>query len=182
MSPPTVTTLLGDYHAADHEQKHAADLDARRVAHAEVIRIGGEIAQHGVFVFSGDYHDLAQIIPFIDAYWTIYEEIKAADKYPYNADFEGRTPGLVGALPREETPIYMLQGLRSLVEGHERLAEVIDARYLRLTELAAPERFASIVVFDQFYRSQRYDDARLTPNDENRPSFCQRADALTVGE
>jgi hypothetical protein len=65
----------------------------------------------------------------------------------------------------------MLQGLRSLVEGHERLAEVLDARYLRLTELAAPERLASIVVFDQFYRSQRYDDARLTPNDENRPSF-----------
>jgi hypothetical protein len=169
MTPPAVTALLDDYHAARNQQKHGADLDARRAAHAEVIRLGGEIAQHGIFVFNGDYHDLGQIIPFIDDYWTVAEELKAAGKFPYNDRFTGRIPGLAGALPREETPIYLLQGLRGLVEGHELLAEVLEEGYERLTELAVQERFASVVVFDQFYRPQRYQQARVAPDPQHKP-------------
>jgi hypothetical protein len=168
MTPPPVTALLDDYHAAEYQQRRAPDLDARRAAHAEVIRLGSEIAQHGIFVFNGDYHDLAQIIPFIEDYWAIYEELKAAGKRPYNDSFTGRIPGLAGALPREETPIYLLQGLRGLVEGHDLLADVLEEGYVRLTELPVQERFASVVVFDQFYRPQRYEQARVTPDPQHK--------------
>jgi hypothetical protein len=169
MSAKAIMTLLDDYHAARHEQERGADLETRRAAHAEVIRLGSEIARHGIFVFNGDYHDLAQIIPFIDDYWTIYEELKAAGKYPYNDNFNGRIAGLVNALPREETPIYLLQRLRSLVEGHDLLAHVLEEGYVRLTELPAQERFAAIVVFDQFYRPHRYEQARVTPDRQHKP-------------
>jgi len=171
MTPTAVTTLLDDYHAARHEQQHGADLDARRAAHAELIRLGGEIAQHGIFVFNGDYHDLAQIIPFIEDYWTIYEELKAAGKFPYDDRFTGRISGIAGALPREETPICMLQRLRLLVEGHGLLADVLEEGYVRLTELAAQERFAAVVVFDQFYRRWRYEQARVTPDPQHKPCY-----------
>ncbi|HEX5308957.1 MAG TPA: hypothetical protein VFW38_07745 [Solirubrobacteraceae bacterium] len=122
------------------------------------------------WVFNGDYYDLAQVIPFIEPYWTIYEQLKAAGKYPYNADFEGRIPGLEDALPREETPIYLLQGLRHLVEGHERLAQVLADGYRRLTVLATRERFSSVVVFDRFYAVQRFEDARVIPDEQHHPS------------
>jgi hypothetical protein len=169
MTPAAVTALLDDYHAAEFQRRRGADLDARRAAQADVIRLGSEIAKHGIFVFNGDYHDLGQIIPFIDGYWTVYEELKAAGKYPYNDSFTGRIPGLAGALPKEETPIYLLQGLRSLVEGHDLLATVLEEGYVRLTELAKQERFASVVVFDQFYRPQRYEQARVSPDPRHKP-------------
>jgi hypothetical protein len=169
MSPTAVATMLDDYHTARHAQQHGADLDARRAAHAEVIRLGGEISQHGIFVFNGDYDDLAQIIPFIEDYWTIYEELIAAGKRPYNDSFNGRIPGLANALPREETPIYLLQGLRSLVEGHDLLADVLEEGYVRLTKLDEQERFTAVVVFDQFYRPQRYEQARVTPDAQHKP-------------
>jgi hypothetical protein len=121
------------------------------------------------WTFNGDYRDLAQVIPFMEDYWTIYEQFKTEGKYPYNKRFEGRIPGLEGARPREETPIYLLQGLRRLLEGHERLANVLGAGYHRLTELRQRERFASVVVFDQFYDTQQYEDARVIPNEHARP-------------
>lgn len=167
---PAREQLLREYRAAAHERDHGHDHAARRAAGAQAREIGAQLSQLGVWVFNGDYHDLAQIIPFIEPYWMIYEQIKAAGKYPYNADFEGRIPGLEDALPREETPIYLLQGLRGLVEGHERLAQVLDDGYRRLTELATRERFSSVVVFDRFYAVQRFEDARVIPDEQRRPS------------
>ncbi len=162
--------LLHKYHAACHERDRGADFDTRCMARTEVGWLSTQLRELGVWVFNGDYHDLAQIIPFIEPYWTIYEQIKAAGKYPYNADFEGRIPGLEDALPREETPIYLLQGLRGLVEGHEQLAQILVDGYRRLTELATRERFSSVVVFDRFYAVQRFEDARVIPDREHRPS------------
>jgi hypothetical protein len=162
--------LLREYRAAAHNRDHGQDLAGRRAAGAQAREIGAQLSQLGVWVFTGDYHDLAQIIPFIEPYWTIYERLKAAGKYPYNADFESRIPGLEDALPREETPIYLLQGLRSLVEGHERLAQVLDDGYRHLTELATRERFWSVVVFDRFYAVHRYEDARVIPDEQHHPS------------
>lgn len=184
-SSATREELLRKYRAAARERDQGADRDRRRAAGAEVRRLGVELSQLGVWVFNGDYHDLAQIIPFIEPYWTIYEQIRAAAKYPYNADFEGRIPGLEDALPREETPIYLLQQLRTLVEGHERLAKILDAGYRRLTELTTRERFASVVVFDQSYAAKEYDAARVIPDDEHRPSGVlpkgKRTRGLRVG-
>lgn len=184
-SPTTREELLRDYHAAAHERDHGQDHAQRRAAGAQARRIGGELSQLGVWVFNGDYDDLAQIIPFIEPYWTIFEQIKAAGKYPYNSSFEGRIPGLEDALPREETPIYLLQQLRGLVEGHERLAQVLDAGYRRLTELATRERFSSVVVFDQFYATQRFADARVIPDEQHRASGVlpkgKRTRGLRVG-
>jgi hypothetical protein len=169
MSPQGLTELVADYRAAAHARKRGADSDDRRAAHTEVIRLGGEIAQHGIFAFNGDYHDLGQIVPFIEDYWAIADELKAAGKYPYNDCFTGRIPGLAGALPGEETPIYLLQSLRGLVEGHELLAKVLEEGYERLTALPEQERFASVVVFDQFYRPQRYEQARVNGDGRQRP-------------
>ena len=162
--------LLREYRAAAHERDHGQDLAARRAAGAHAREIGAQLSQLGVWVFNGDYHDLAQIIPFIDCYWTIYEQIKTAGKYPYNADFEGRIPGLEDALPREETPIFLLQGLRRLVEGHDLLAQVLADGHRRLTELATRERFSSVAVFDSFSAVQRFEDARVIPDEQHRPS------------
>ncbi|HEY3947367.1 MAG TPA: hypothetical protein VGL78_19230 [Solirubrobacteraceae bacterium] len=162
--------LLGKYRAACRERDHGADFDTRCIARSEVEWLSAEFALLGVWVFNGDFRDLAQIIPFIEDYWTIYEEIKATGAYPYNSSFEGRIPGLKDALPRKETPIYLLQQLRGLVEGHEHLAQILDAGYRRLTELATQERFASVVVFDRAYAAQRYDDARVVPDEHRRPS------------
>jgi hypothetical protein len=162
--------LLEKYRAACHERDRGADFDSRCIARSEVGWLSTELRRLGVWVFNGDYRDLAQIIPFIEAYWTIYEGLKAAGKYPYNASFEGRISGLEDAVPREESPIYLLQQLRGLVEGHERIAQTLDAGYRRLTELATQERFASVIVFDQFYATQRYDDARVIPDEQQHPS------------
>lgn len=161
--------LLERYRAACEERDRSAERETRRSAHSEVKRLGSELRRLGVWVFNGDYQDLAQIIPFIEAYWRIYEQLKVAGQYPYNASFEGRIPGLQEALPHEETPIYLLQQLRNLVEGHERLGQALKAGYRRLTELAARERFASVVVFDQFYATQRYEDARIIPDEQHHP-------------
>lgn len=120
------------------------------------------------WTWNGDYRDLAQVIPFIEDYWTIYEQLKTEGKYPYNQCFEGRIPGLEGAQPRAETPIYLLQGLRRLVEGHEQLAKVLSAGFRRLTDLAERERFTSVVVFDQFYATRQYEDARVIPDTHGR--------------
>ncbi len=167
---PAREELLREYRAAAHERDHGHDRAARRAAGAQARAIGAQLSQLGVWVFNGDYHDLAQIIPFIEPYWTIYEQIKAAGKYPYNADFEGRILGLEDALPREETPIFLLQGLRRLVEGHELLAQVLADGYRRLTELATRERFSSVAVFDGFSAVQRFEDARVIPDEQHRPS------------
>jgi len=162
--------LLQKYGAAAHERDHDTNFNTRCIARSEVGWLSTELRRLGVWVFNGDYRDLAQIIPFIEAYWTIYEETKAAGKYPYNSSFEGRIPGLAEALPREETPIYLLQQLRGLVEGHDHLAEILDAGYRRLTELTTQGRFVNVVVFDQFYAANQYDDARVIPDDVHRPS------------
>jgi hypothetical protein len=169
-SSATSDELLGKYRAACRERDHGAGFDTRCIARSEVGWLTAEFRKRGLWVFNSDFHDFAQIIPFIDDYWTIYEEIKAEGKYPYNSSFEGRIAGLENALPREETPIYLLQQLRGLVEGHDYLAKILDAGYRRLTELTAQERFASVVVFDRFYAAQRYDDARVIPDDEHRLS------------
>ncbi len=121
------------------------------------------------WTFNGDYRDLAQVIPFIEDYWAIFEQLKAEGKYIYNRSFVGRIPGLENARPREESPIYLLQGLRRLVEGHKQLARVLGAGYRRLTELPERKRFASVVVFDQFYATQQYEDARVIPAGDGWP-------------
>lgn len=168
---PSVTRgeLVAKYHAACHQRDRGADFDTRCIARSEVGWLTTQLRQLGVWVFNGDYEDLAQIIPFIEPYWTIYEQLKSAGQYPYNASFEGRIPGLEDALPREETPIYLLQQLRGLVEGHERLARVLGDGYRRLTELATRERFSSVVVFDRFYAVQSYEEARVIPDEQHRP-------------
>jgi hypothetical protein len=162
--------LLCGYRAAAHERDHGYDRAGRLAAGAKAREIGAQLSQLGVWVFNSDYRDLAQIIPFIESYWTIYEQLKAAGQYPYDASFEGRIPGLEDALPHEETPIYLLQGLRRLVEGHEHLARVLADGYRRLTELATRERFSSVIVFDRFYAVQGFKDARVIPDEQYRPS------------
>jgi hypothetical protein len=134
--------LLEQYRAACLKRDRGADPGTRRSAHTTVQRLAPELRRVGVWVFNGHYNDLAQIIPFVEAYWTIYEELKDAGQYPYNASFEGRIPGLEDSLPQEETPIYLLQQLRNLVEGHERLAETLDGGYRRL-EPSSPRWSAS---------------------------------------
>ena len=68
--------------------------------------------------FNGNYYDRVQVEEFYPAYLAVYEELKAAGKYPYNDLFNGRIPGIEG--PDEDTAIYMLQGIRLVREREAR--------------------------------------------------------------
>lgn len=56
------------------------------------------------------------------------------------------------------------------MEGHDLLAQILADGYRRLTEIATRERFSSVAVFDSFSAVQRFEDARVIPDQEHRPS------------
>jgi hypothetical protein len=125
-----------------------------------------------LFTFNGDYRDLAQVIPFVDAFWTLYDELRAAGQYPYNACFTGRIPGLehLDRPDGENTGVYLLQKLRDLVEGCERVGELEKAGYQRIRSLPPVRRgsvtdcrvpFEDIAVVDRFYRISHYPKGRV---------------------
>lgn len=73
------------------------------------------------FLFNRDYKDHGQVADHLPAYMAVFDELTAAGRYPYDASFEGRIPGIAGR--DEKTAIYLLQGLRHLNE----LSAQVDA-------------------------------------------------------
>lgn len=125
------------------------------------------------FVFNKDYDDKSQVEPFMDAYTTIRDELDAAGKYPYDAEFEGRIPAIAG--PNEKTAIYLMQSVHRIRQEQRRIQELRDSGYLEVTTLAARTRFEHIVVYQPGYYSggtgliSEYRDARLVPDASGKP-------------
>jgi hypothetical protein len=109
------------------------------------------------WAWNNDYKDLGQVEPFYPAYLTVYEQLRAAGGYPFNADFKGRIPGIEG--PREDTAIYLLQKLRSIrdmeakVTGHR----AAGWRDVDLAELdGGPVRFAGVAEYGWHPLARRF--------------------------
>lgn len=82
------------------------------------------------FVFDKDYRNLDQVAHLWDAYATRYQELAAAGRYPYNADFKGRIDGLVADDKSEDTAIYLLQTMRHIREFDAEVQALKDAGYV----------------------------------------------------
>jgi hypothetical protein len=121
------------------------------------------------WTFNRDYSDLSQVIPFIDEYWAILDELRENEQYPYNAAFEGKIDGITG-LEREETPIFLLQQLRHLVEGHDHIAKLLGEGYTRLLQLGPNEtrRFECATLFDAHLNPSRYAEARVISREDGQ--------------
>jgi hypothetical protein len=123
------------------------------------------------WAWNNDYKDLGQVEAFYPAYLAVYEQLRAADGYPFNADFKGRIPGIEG--PREDTAIYLLQKLRSIrdmeakVTGHR----AAGWRDVDLAELdGGPVRFAGVAEYGWYMGGdgfQSWENARLTRHDSS---------------
>lgn len=119
------------------------------------------------FVFNRDYHDLAQVEPFIEAYEARLAELTAEGRYPYNDDFKGHLgPDVEGRA--EDIAIYLLQSRR---HGLEYLADLVRLREEGFVDLdeeigETPVPFAGVVEHG-FYSGpcptgvHRWDNARL---------------------
>jgi hypothetical protein len=100
------------------------------------------------WTWNKDYKDLGQVAEFYPAYLVVYEELRAAGQYPFNASFKGRIPGIEG--DREDTAIYLLQNLRRLHEVEAMLTEHRAAgwRDVRPAELdGSPVRYAGVIEY-----------------------------------
>jgi hypothetical protein len=120
----------------------------------------------GAWAFNGNYKDLSQVAAFYPAYLAVYDEMRAASRYPYNDDFKGRIPGIAG--PCEVTAIYLLQQLRSVREMEAQVNERKAAgwRDFDPAELAGvPLRFAGVAEYGWYHGGngfRAWDNARLT--------------------
>ena len=136
-----------------------------------------------MFTWNKDYHDLEQVAEWLPAFTEIRDGITAAGGYPYNDDFKGRIPGIAG--DREDTAIYLLQGLYRQREMDARIAAWLADGYREVTSVAAVEKFARVILYkrDRSGEWHEYADARLTPEVNPRqaaitaqsPRCCQRA-------
>lgn len=95
------------------------------------------------FAFNRDYHDTEQVAAFLPAFLEVYEELRAAGKYPYNDSFKGRIPGIEG--PDEDTAIYLLQTLKHLQDQDAKIAEYLADGFEHIESVDEVTRFSGIV-------------------------------------
>ena len=129
----------------------------------------GQIGRIEMWTFDKNYHNLAQIEPFWDAYKRRYAEIVADGEYPYNASFVGHIgfePGHSdGKSAPEDTAIYLCQKRRY---NEEWTAKVTAKRAEGFREFVGPvnegekPRFARVALVDnQSHRWQEWENARV---------------------
>lgn len=118
------------------------------------------------FTWNGDYSDFAQVERFLPAFLEVLDELEGAGQYRYNDSFKGRIPGIEGE--REDTAIYMLQGLQRQRAQDFKIADLIAQGYEHIDTLETVERFAHIVLYPVRRMGgewQEFREARLTPRD-----------------
>lgn len=81
------------------------------------------------FIFDKDYRNLNQVAHLWDTYESRHQELVAAGRYPYNADFKGKIAGLVADDKNEDTAIYLLQTMRHIREFDAEVQALKDAGY-----------------------------------------------------
>ena len=74
------------------ERDHGRDHSLRRAAGAQVRQIGAELSALGVWVFNGDYRDLAQIIAFIGSLLDDLRTHQGRGRVPVQLLLRGRIP------------------------------------------------------------------------------------------
>jgi hypothetical protein len=108
--------------------------------------------------------DAEAVRDFMPAYMTVRDELDAAGRYPYNADFVGRIPGLAGE-PDEDRGIYLLQTLHKMDAEREQLAAFLAAGGYPAAEHDPTVPFRGTVVETGFYVGgtgwREHHDARL---------------------
>ena len=121
-----------------------------------------------MFTWNRDYKDLEQVAEWLPEFTAIRDEITAAGGYPYNNDFKGRIPGISGE--REDTAIYLLQGLYRRREMDLRIAQWLVDGWRHIDSVAATERFAHVILYkaDRSGEWHEYADARLMPEPNPR--------------
>lgn len=120
------------------------------------------------WTWNNDYSDLEQVAEFYPAYLARYEELRAGGQYPYNDSFKGRIPSIEG--PREDTAIYLLQGLRRQREMNTRLTGWLADGFEPVGSLGATEKFSRVILYraDRSGEWHEYADARLVPETNPR--------------
>jgi hypothetical protein len=115
------------------------------------------------FTWNRDFKDLEQVAEWLPEFTAIYDQIAAAGKYPYNDSFRGKIAGIAG--DREDTAIYLLQGLYRQREMDARIAGWLAEGYRHLTELGAVTKFPVVILYraDRSGEWHQYEAARLVP-------------------
>ena len=109
-----------------------------------------------------------QVAEWLPAFTAIRAEVIARVGYPYNDEFKGKIPGIAGE--REDTAIYLLQGLYRQREMDARIAGWLTDGYRPLTSLTAVTKFSRVILYraDRSGEWKEYQDARLVPETKPR--------------
>ena len=120
-----------------------------------------------MFTWNRDYKDLEQVAEWLPEFKELRAAMISAGEYPYNDSFKGKIPGIAGE--REDTAIYLLQGLFRQREMAARVAGWLGDGLRPLSELGAVTKFRRVVLYkaDRSGEWYEYADARLVP--ETKP-------------
>jgi hypothetical protein len=127
------------------------------------------------FTWNNDYQDLEQVAEWLPAFTAIRDQITSAGGYPYNDDFKGKIPGIMG--DREDTAIYLLQGLYRQREMQARLDAWLADGFRPVDSLPGIRKFAHVILYrhaegtrtpDRSGQWSEYQDARLVPDTDPR--------------
>jgi hypothetical protein len=115
------------------------------------------------FTWNRDYKDLEQVAQWLPEYTEVHAAAIKAEGRPYNAFFKGKIPGIAG--DREDTAIYLLQGLYRQREMDARISGWLADGYRHLTELDAVTKFPAVILYraDRSGEWHLYEAARLVP-------------------
>ena len=120
------------------------------------------------FTWNRNYEDLEQVAEWLPAFTVIRDKITGAGGYPYNDDFKGKIPGIIG--DREDTAIYLLQGLYRQREMQARIDGWLADGYRKIDSVPAVRKFAHVILYraDRSGEYSEYQDARLVPETKPR--------------
>lgn len=116
-----------------------------------------------MFDWNNDYKDLEQVAEWLPEFTALRAAITDAGGYPYNDSFKGKIAGIAGE--REDTAIYLLQGLFRQREMAARIAGWLADGYRAVDSLPAVAKFPHVILYkaDRSGEWHEYEDARLVP-------------------
>jgi hypothetical protein len=131
-----------------------------------------------MFTWNKDYNDLEQVAEWLSEFTQLRAEAIKAEGFPYNAFFKGKIPGIAGE--REDTAIYLLQGLYRQREMDARIAGWLADGYRSLTSVDKVTRFARVILYraDRSGTWHEYEDARLVP--EAKPQQAEATGRISA--
>lgn len=123
------------------------------------------------FEFDGDYKNLAQVLPYYQAYTARYRALDAAGAYPYDDSFNGYLG--IGCGKSEDTAIYLCQTLTHIHEDALRVNDFI-ADGGRFLADERPTGRVDVAMFGWYMGGTGFKvhrDVRLVYRGENGPAY-----------